>query len=149
MGLLVAACSSVPPASTSLAPTPTAKPSVRLALRVCHEKAVAGAEPMLLEQQTLFVEPDILLSNEHIARAKAEQDATEAYCILLEMTDEGQRRFAKATSELVDQRIAILVNDEIIAAPIVRSPILGGSAMISGNYTKEEAQRIATGIAPP
>ena len=36
-----------------------------------------------------------------------------------------------------------IFDDEVIAAPVIREPILGGSGQISGGFTLEEANRIA------
>jgi preprotein translocase subunit SecD len=55
----------------------------------------------------------------------------------------GSRKFALATSENVGQPIAIVVDNEVISAPIVREPITGGSGQISGNFTVQQANDLA------
>lgn len=147
----LAACSSVAPPDTVATVTPsnaTPEPGVRLAFRACYEKAMPGAEQMQLDQQTVFVMPQDLLNNHDVASASAAENVDGQYGVSIDFTAEGRERFAKVTTELLDQRLAILVNDELIVAPIVRTPITGGRAMISGNYSKAEARRIADGIAP-
>jgi protein-export membrane protein SecD len=56
----------------------------------------------------------------------------------------GARRFATYTQEHVGEIFAIVLDNEIISAPRVQTPILGGSGRITGNFTPEEAGRIAT-----
>ncbi|MCI6159345.1 MAG: protein translocase subunit SecD [Selenomonadaceae bacterium] len=61
----------------------------------------------------------------------------------LEFTDEGAKKFADVTSKNVGRTISILLDGEVLTAPNVREPILGGKAEISGQKTLEEAQNLA------
>ena len=56
---------------------------------------------------------------------------------------DGTVRLAKATREHIGQPLAIIVDDTVISAPVIRSEILGGNVMISGQYTMEEAEQLA------
>ena len=55
----------------------------------------------------------------------------------------GTRRFAHVTSENVGKPFAIVLDDKVISAPVIREPITGGSGQISGNLTLEEANSVA------
>ncbi|WP_375159664.1 preprotein translocase subunit SecD [Bradyrhizobium sp. RDT46] len=55
----------------------------------------------------------------------------------------GTRRFAHITSENVGKPFAIVLDDKVISAPVIREPITGGSGQISGNLTLEEANSVA------
>jgi preprotein translocase subunit SecD len=55
----------------------------------------------------------------------------------------GTRRFAQITQENVGRPFAVVLDDEVLSAPIIREPILGGSGQISGNFTLKDANRIA------
>ena len=61
----------------------------------------------------------------------------------LEFSDEGAQKFADLTMKNVGRTIAILLDGEVLTAPYVREPILGGRAEISGQKTLEEAQNLA------
>lgn len=61
----------------------------------------------------------------------------------LEFSDEGSKKFADATLKNVGRQIAILLDGEILTNPVVREPILGGRAEISGQRDLEEAQHLA------
>lgn len=61
----------------------------------------------------------------------------------LEFSDEGGKKFADLTTKNVGRTIAILLDGEVLTAPNVREPILGGRAEISGQKTLEEAQQLA------
>jgi protein-export membrane protein SecD len=56
---------------------------------------------------------------------------------------EGARRFADITSENVGRLFAIVLDDEVISAPRIQEPITGGSGVISGDFTVQEANELA------
>jgi preprotein translocase subunit SecD len=55
----------------------------------------------------------------------------------------GAKRFADATKENVGRLFAIVLDDKVISAPVIREPILGGSGVISGSFTVQGAQDLA------
>jgi preprotein translocase subunit SecD len=55
----------------------------------------------------------------------------------------GTRRFAHITAENIGRPFAIVLEDRVISAPVIREPITGGSGQISGNFTLEEASSVA------
>jgi len=55
----------------------------------------------------------------------------------------GAKRFGKATSENVGKLFAIVLDGKVISAPRINEPILGGSGVISGNFTVQSAQDLA------
>ena len=61
----------------------------------------------------------------------------------LEFSDEGAKKFGDLTLKNVGRTIAILLDGEVLTAPNVREPILGGRAEITGQKTLEEAQQLA------
>ncbi|WP_107990557.1 protein translocase subunit SecD [Breoghania corrubedonensis] len=55
----------------------------------------------------------------------------------------GARKFAKVTQQNVGRPFAIVLDNEVISAPVIREPILGGSGQISGNFTVQSANDLA------
>ena len=55
----------------------------------------------------------------------------------------GSRKFALATQENVGQPFAIVLDNEVISAPVIREPITGGSGQISGSFTVQQANDLA------
>ncbi|TPQ30817.1 preprotein translocase subunit SecD [Bradyrhizobium guangdongense] len=55
----------------------------------------------------------------------------------------GTRRFAHITAENIGKPFAIVLDDKVLSAPIIREPITGGSGQISGNFTLEDANTVA------
>ncbi len=56
----------------------------------------------------------------------------------------GARRFSEYTREHIGELFAIVLDNEIISSPRIQSAITGGSGRITGNFSPEEANRIAT-----
>jgi protein-export membrane protein SecD len=55
----------------------------------------------------------------------------------------GARRFAEITSQNVGKPFAIVLDNKVITAPVIRSPIIGGSGIISGNFTVESGNDLS------
>jgi preprotein translocase subunit SecD len=56
---------------------------------------------------------------------------------------EGARRFGDATRDNVGKPFAIVLDNKVISAPVIREPILGGSGIISGSFTVQSASDLA------
>jgi preprotein translocase subunit SecD len=55
----------------------------------------------------------------------------------------GTRRFADVSTANTGKRFAIVLDDKVISAPVIREPITGGRGQISGNFTAKSAQDLA------
>ncbi len=55
----------------------------------------------------------------------------------------GARAFGRYTAQNVGRRFAIVLDDLVISAPVIRTEILGGSGQISGSFTVDSASRLA------
>ncbi len=89
-------------------------------------------------------EGNTLLNGTDLKDAQAAMNQQNNQCVVnLEFSDEGAQKFADATMNNVGRQIAILLDGEILTNPVVREPILGGKAEISGQRDLEEAQHLA------
>jgi preprotein translocase subunit SecD len=61
----------------------------------------------------------------------------------IEFNSEGARIFDKITSENVGKRLAIVLDNTVYSAPVVKERISGGRASITGGFTMEEAKDLA------
>lgn len=55
----------------------------------------------------------------------------------------GAKKFGDITTNNVGKLFAIVLDDKVISAPVIREPILGGQGVISGNFTSESANDLA------
>ena len=66
--------------------------------------------------------------------------------VALEFNKEGTERFAEATSNNIGKQIYIIMDNEVISAPTVQTAITNGQAMITGSFTAEGAEQLASPI---
>jgi preprotein translocase subunit SecD len=116
------------------------------------EQAVQGrapAEDDLLYSSTApktpyLIEKRVLVSGGDLTDAQPGFDQrTSEPIVSFRFDTSGARKFATATQENVGKPFAIVLDNEVISAPVIREPILGGSGQISGNFTVQGANDLA------
>ena len=65
------------------------------------------------------------------------------------LTDDGAKRFADVTTANVGRELAIVLDGQLYSAPRINSPIINGSGEISGDFTIEDAEQLATVLQNP
>lgn len=92
------------------------------------------------------------LTGEHFVRADVEFNQVYQPYVAIQFNSEGAQLFADITERNVGKPLAIFVGGDMISAPNVRQKITGGQAIIEGNFSIEEATRLArdlnTGAIP-
>lgn len=63
--------------------------------------------------------------------------------VAIEFTGEGTKKFAEITKRNIDQPLAIFLDNTPISAPIVQQEIIGGNAVITGQFTTQEAKELS------
>ncbi len=63
--------------------------------------------------------------------------------VSFKMTPEGGRTFAELTGKHVNRKLAIIMDGKVFSAPVIRSPIHGGSGIIEGAFSWDEAHDLA------
>ena len=95
-------------------------------------------------KQPYLLEKRIIVSGEELTDAQPGFDQrTSEPIVSFKFNTSGARKFAQVTQENVGRPFAIVLDDEVISAPVIREPILGGSGQISGNFTVESANNLA------
>jgi preprotein translocase subunit SecD len=93
--------------------------------------------PLLLRKQVLLT-GDALTN----AEVRIGSQFNEPY-VSIEFDREGARRFERITVENVGKRLAIVLDNTVYSAPVIRERIAGGQAQITGSFTVEEARDLA------
>lgn len=99
-------------------------------------------------------DPDgnVILTGEHVKKAEAgyqqnETTGSSEVVVSLEFDSEGKKAFAEATSKLAGSgSISIYMDDDCLSYPKVNSAITDGKCVIEGNFTYEEAKKLANNI---
>jgi preprotein translocase subunit SecD len=96
-----------------------------------------GGAPYVIQRQ-------IMVSGEDLTDAQPGFDPrTSEPIVTFKFNLRGARQFGRVTQENVGRPFAIVLDNEVISAPVIREPILGGSGQISGNFTVEQANDLA------
>ncbi len=91
-----------------------------------------------------LVEKRILVSGGDLTDAQPGFDQrTNEPIVSFRFNTSGARKFAQVTQENVGKPFAIILDNQVISAPVIREPILGGSGQISGSFTVESANDLA------
>ncbi|MCX7831306.1 MAG: protein translocase subunit SecD [Actinobacteria bacterium] len=93
-----------------------------------------------------------LLTGKYLKNAQVSFDQFGKAKVDMEFTDEGAKKFEEITARYVGKQIAIVLDGKVMSAPRVIEKISGGRAEITGNFTIDEAKRLAivlqTGALP-
>jgi len=92
---------------------------------------------------------DLHVIQESLTLHKADIKSVEAksdqglWTVHIVLTDEAAKKFGEITTRAVRKHMQIVVENRILMAPIVMTPIMKGEVAISGNFTEAEAREMA------
>lgn len=95
------------------------------------------------------MEGNTILTGDQVSSAKAgviDNNGSNEYVVTLTFNEEGTKAFADATAAMVGQQIAIIYDNEIVSAPVVKEAITQGQCSIDGMSSYEEAENLASTI---
>ena len=119
---------------------------------VSPDQAMAGRVPPDSEvlpsaegsKQPYVIKKQVLVSGGDLTDAQPGFDQRSGEPIVsFRFNTSGSRKFAQATLENVGQPFAIVLDNKVISAPVIREPITGGSGQISGSFTVQAANDLA------
>jgi SecD/SecF fusion protein len=92
----------------------------------------------------LLIKSPVMMTGDMVKDSQPQIGGTfnEPY-VSLNLTSQGGKIFAEVTDKNVNKRFAIILDDIVKSAPVIRERILGGRAQISGDFTYEEASDLA------
>ncbi|MFN3687419.1 protein translocase subunit SecD [Salinarimonas sp.] len=97
----------------------------------------AGGEPVAVERRTIVGGEDLI-----DAQPSFDQQTNEPV-VTFRFNVSGAQRFGEATTRNVGRQLAIVLDNEVISAPRVQTPITGGSGQISGRFSVQAANDLA------
>ena len=117
----------------------TAQLSFRM---VTDDKTEFGNETFILKdtQEKISVSKRIILTGDNLIDANPKYDnINQEPIVAFTLNRLGSQRFGQATSKNIGKRLAIILDNEAISAPVIRDAITGGQGTISGNFTFQSA----------
>jgi SecD/SecF fusion protein len=88
------------------------------------------------------------LTGDRVTSANAYYDV-QGFGVSMNLDAEGGKMFGDLTGNNVGQRLAILLDGEVQSAPNIRQAIYGGQAVITGNFSDQEARNLASVLENP
>lgn len=89
------------------------------------------------------IRDEVMVSGEDLVNASYSTDENNRPAVSINFNAKGGKMFADATRANVGKPFAIVLDGEVISAPNINQAILGGSAIITGSFTVEEANDLA------
>jgi preprotein translocase subunit SecD/SecD/SecF fusion protein len=89
-----------------------------------------------------LVKRRILVSGENLTKAEVTTDQNQRTAIGFRFDGAGARRFAEATAANIGRPFAIILDGKVISAPRINSAITGGSGIIEGQFSIQEASEM-------
>jgi SecD/SecF fusion protein len=99
-------------------------------------------------QERLLIKKKADLGGEHVSESHAFY-GNEGWTVQLKFDSEGARTFGRITEQNKGHRFAIVLDNVIQSAPVIRDAIYGGDAVITGRFTEEEARQLASVLENP
>lgn len=95
------------------------------------------------ENGDLYLLGTVYVTGGELADARMTYDEFQRPAVSLRFTSEGSTMFEDATAANINKQIAIVLDKQVISAPVVRGRIAGGNAQITGRFSADEAARLA------
>ena len=116
--------------------------------RASSENAPAGAGNLLLpslDEEGVFyiVEAAPVVTGEELVDAQPSFDQNGGPAVSFRFNPTGARKFGDYTAENIGSPFAIVLDEEVISAPVIQSHIPGGSGIITGRFSVEETTNLA------
>ena len=94
--------------------------------------------------ETYNVQKKLVLSGEHLTDAQPGFDnLNNSSVVNFKLDGFGAKKFAYATKNNIGKRLAIIIDDKVVSAPVVRDAITTGNGQISGSFSVEEANNLS------
>jgi preprotein translocase subunit SecD len=142
LGFLAASSRRWPHGST------TVQAAVRFEVRLAEDQPAAGLREARVTSgnRSVYLHEEVVVTNADIDRcAIVPGSSPSRFNIGVRFNAAGADKMRQATANHVNRPIAILIDGEVVMAPVLRDPI-GESALVSGDYSQAEAERIVNGI---
>jgi preprotein translocase subunit SecD len=103
----------------------------------------AGRENIIKLEGIVITGADLKKAVAQFVTSSETQSAQAGWQVNFTLNAQGAAKFSTATTKLVGRQLAIVLDSVVISAPTVQSAITGGSGVITGNFSADEAKNLA------
>ena len=122
--------------------------AIRFEVRLAEDKPGPGLREAKVSgsHRSVYLHDEIIVTNSDIAMARVVQGTGPSkYGVDVEFNASGAEKMRAATANHIGKPLAILLDGQVVVAPVLRAPI-ATSAVVQGNLTRTQAERIVNGI---
>ena len=119
-------------------------------LRIAETEPRDGLVEAIVKQsgETIWLHESAVATSRDVRTAKATRSSDGLlYEVAVTFTKHGASRLAEATAKNIKERIALIVDGRVLMAPTILSPF-SSVAQLAGNFTKDDAEQLASRISP-
>ena len=87
-----------------------------------------------------------IVTGQELVKADQGYDQNNQAVVNIGFNAEGGRKFGRITQDNIGKPFAIILDNQVLSAPVIRSAILGGQAQISGSFTVDSANELAIAL---
>lgn len=110
-----------------------------------NNRVPAGVEVVAMRDGgSIAIRSDVIVSGTDLERAKPDFDQNGRPAVGFTFNGAGAKAFGKYTAQNIGKPFAIKLDDEVISAPTIQGPILGGSGIITNIGSVADSQDMAT-----
>jgi preprotein translocase subunit SecD len=133
----------------AVAEKPPDKPAAKLEIRRAENEPAEGLTEATVpgSKEKVYLHKAAELTNADIAAARATEDTSGKPAVEVTLTKEGAQKMRELSEKQKNKPLAILVNGKLIAAPTVRA-VIGEKAVIAGNFTKDDVDKLVKALTP-
>lgn len=120
--------------------------AVRFEIRLAEDQPIPGlvVAQVGTSKTLIYLHPEIVVNNDDVAQSWISQDGP-GFSVAVQFVPSGAERMRQATASHVGRPLAVLIDGAVVMAPTVRAPV-GELGMITGGFTRAQADKIADGI---
>jgi preprotein translocase subunit SecD len=111
-------------------------------LELLREREV-GASDQVASQRPIIVQRQPILTGSSLTSAEVQPDSQGGWVVAFTLDSQGARLFSDFTGANIGQQLAIVLDNTVYSAPVIRSQISDGRGQIEGNFTAESARDLA------
>jgi preprotein translocase subunit SecD len=111
-------------------------------------RAPPGSQVLPMADGTSYiaVKRRVMVSGNQLTNAQQGFDENGRPSIDFTFNTAGARRFGRVTQENIGKPFAIILDDKVLSAPTIQTPILGGRGQITGSFTVQQANELAVSL---
>ncbi|MDT8317615.1 MAG: protein translocase subunit SecD [bacterium] len=114
---------------------------------IVYQKAVEKGTGRIIKNTPFLLKKRVLMTGDRLtnARVRIDNQFNKPY-VAIDFDSKGAKQFERLTGDNKGKRLAIVLDNNVYSAPVIKDKISGGSAIVEGSFTIEEAHDLAIAL---